>query len=277
MKPTVYEVNGIHVESFDSFWELLNYAEHNPNPESSNNHGDDFSMCKSLQDAIGMARDGWHDVRPEVDKIFGDVAMRIADRLESRFQTLHNYSGFSVDMGRYLQGDPECMLDYVPEEQQAMGRVVKVVVNLAARWDIPAETILKRGVAVVALLDTLHKLGVGIELWAEESISKNSAKFSNRIKIHDSSQMLDINSVMFAVAHPAMLRRVIFSMQEQSAKAKQQGAHSGGGYGKPENVWRNAGLEADVICDKLEEDESKMVSDPVGWVLSTVSGLGLTD
>lgn len=278
MKPTVYDINSVHVESFDSFWELLDYAEHNPNPLSSDKDDADFSMCASLADAISMARAGWSEVRPKVDDIFDSVAERIADRLDSRFQTLHNYSGFSVDMGRYLQGDPECMLDYVPEEQRAMGRVVKIVFNVACPYYIPAETILRRGVAIVALIDTLHKLGVGIELWADESIEgRSGGKYSNRCKIHESSQMLDINSVMFAVAHPAMLRRVLFSMQEQSKLADKQGAKIGGGYGLPVNTHRNAGLDFDVVVDKLEEDKDFMTTDPVGWVLSTVSGLGLTD
>jgi len=66
-------------------------------------------------------------------------------------------------------------------------------------------------------------------------------------------------------------------MQEQSKLADKQGAKVGGGYGIPVDIHRNAGLDFDVVVDKLTEDKDFMTTDPVGWVLSTVSGLGLTD
>jgi len=276
---TQHKINGVAVESFDSFFDFVNYCKSNPNPLSSETSSKNWcGGTDNLQDAVSLALNGWHDIRPQVDAVFTDVEQRISDVLEMRFQTMHNYTGFSVDMGRYLQGDPECMLDYVPEEQQGMGRVVKVVVNIAASCTIDPDDIMRRGVAVVALIDTLHKLGVGVEIWADESLTgKAGGKFANRVKMHDSAQMVDIDSLMFGLAHPSMLRRLVFSMQEQSKNANAQGAKAGGGYGIPASFHMNAGLDADVIVDKLQDGHGDLVRDPVGWVLSTVRGLGLIE
>lgn len=276
----VIKHNDARIESFDSLYDIVRYAQANPTPSKRGSDcGDnsDWAGTKSLADAVGLALNGWNEVRPQVDRLFGDVESHINNVLESKFQTFHNYSGHVVDMGRYVEGDPECMLDYVDVPQAGMGRVVRILINITASSMISPEDIKRRGVAVVALIDTLHKLGVGMELWIEDSIlgSNDNKKHATRAKIHDSESMMDIDSLMFALAHPSMLRRVIFSVQEQSKTAKGQGAN-GGGYGRPTSL-HSTDLCADVTIERLQDGSGDIVRNPVGWVLSTVRGLGLAE
>jgi len=267
--------NKAHIESFDSFLDFVQFAQANPAPIQSDGNSEEWAGSKTLADAVAVAVHGYADIRPQVDELFHDIETRIADRLDTRFQTFMNYTGFVVDMGRFMMGDPECMMDYVPEEGQAMNRVVKILVNITASSFVSADTIRRRGVAVAALVDTLHKLGVGMELWVEDSlIGKDSKKYSTRVRIHDSSQMMDIDSLMFALAHPSMLRRLVFSVQEQSPYAKEQGAYVSGGYGRPAPLI-STDLGAEVTIERLQDAEGDIIKDPVGWVMSTVSGLGI--
>lgn len=277
MNMKVIKHNGAHIESFDSLYEMVKYAQSNPTPKSSNGNGESWAGTATLSDAVGLALNGWHDIRPSVDKLFGDVESHINNVLDSKFQTFHNYSGHVVDMGRYVQGDPECMLDYVDVPQAGMGKVVRILINITASAYISAEDIQRRGVAVVALIDTLHKLGVGMELWVEDAIhgSGDGKKYATRAKIHDSESMMDIDSLMFALAHPSMLRRIVFSVQEQSKTAKGQGAN-GGGYGTPVAL-HSTDLNADVTIERLQDGKGDIVRNPVAWVLSTVRGLGLAE
>lgn len=274
----VIKHNDARIESFDSLYDIVRYAQSNPTPKSSDQKGmSEWAGSESLSDAIGLALNGWHEIRPSVDKLFGDVESHINNVLESKFQTFHNYSGHVVDMGRYVEGDPECMLDYVDVPQAGMGKVVRILINITASSVIDPEDIKRRGVAVVALIDTLHKMGVGMELWIEDSIrgSNDGKKHATRAKIHDSESMMDIDSLMFALAHPSMLRRIIFSVQEQSKTAKGQGAN-GGGYGTP-TALHSTDLCADVTIERLQDGYGDIVRNPVGWVLSTVRGLGLAE
>jgi hypothetical protein len=178
-------------------------------------------------------------------------------------------------MGRYMSGDPECMIDYVTEPQARMGRVIKVMVNVANSASISAEQIINRGVVVVALLDVLKKLGLGVELWTEMAISDKGVdsgnRFSQLVKVHDSADMLDVDSTMFAIAHPSMLRRIGFGSVEQSVR-KDLANQS---YGYPSNMMCNDIVGADIMVEKLQNSNDYMSKNPVQWVVETLTGLDL--
>jgi hypothetical protein len=274
------------LESWDSFGEFMDYVESNPNPKSSDTGTRDewAGGTKNLQEAVDMGRVGYRAVRPEVDRMVGDLVDRISGRLDNRYEYRHNVCGSDVDMGRYVEGVPECMTEWVSEPAEAMGRVVKVVINQAASAYVTAEQIRARGAAVVALVDTIHKLGVGLEVWFEVGISDSGVDKGNRygfaVKIHSSEDPMDIDSIMFALAHPSMFRRGVFSAMEMSEKAKQMGATgAGGGYGWPCNlVSPTLRGDYDVVVEKLQRGTEKadaLLADPVAWVLDTVEGLGI--
>lgn len=274
----VINTDKYRIESFDSFGAFIDRAKANKAPLSSNKEEkNNWSGTKSLAKACDLAHIGWTKVRPEVDTILNDLESRIAMTIGDRFVTTFGVTGSSVDMGRFMSGEPECMQDFSLEPEAGMGKVVKVLVAGVTSANVSPENIMSRGCAVLALVDTLHKLGVGIELWWESTIEGNDGKaYSSAVKLHDSEEMLDINSVMFALAHPSMLRRLQFSVQEQSETAKQQNV--GGGYG-----YATIGVQLtnedsfDVVVEKLEYGTEKIVRNPMDWVINTVRGLDLIE
>jgi hypothetical protein len=132
-----------------------------------------------------------------------------------------------------------------------------------------------RGVVVVALLDVLKKLGLGVELWTEMAISDKGVnagnRFSQLVKIHDSSEMLDVDSTMFAIAHPSMLRRIGFGSIEQGVR-KDLVSQS---YGYPSEMICNDIVGADIMVEKLQDSRDYMLKSPVQWVVETLTGLDL--
>lgn len=277
MKTINDTVNGVKrdIEIYESLGEAVRHAQNNPAPRSSNSNDAEFSLTASLQDACELATKGWSDVRPQVDKLFGELESSIAMVLDESYSIRFDYSGDSVDMGRYMSGDPECMMDYVTEPQARMGRVIKVMVNVANSARITPKQIMDRGVVVVALLDVLNKLGVGVELWTEMAIADYSVdsgkRFSQLVKIHDSSEMLDVDSTMFAIAHPSMLRRIGFGSIEQGIRKDL----SNGCYGYPSKMICNDIVNADIMIEKLQDSNDYMCKSPVQWVVDTLNGLDL--
>lgn len=264
--------NRLVVDHFDSLGDYIRHAESNPTKASSDAKGrEDWAGTSSLADAVTLALHGWDEKRPDVDKLFAQLETDIASAMDEPFTTYYSHSGDSVDMGRYMSGDPECMVDYVTEPQARMGRVVRVIINGAMSCGISADDIVRRGVAVVALLDVIHKLGVGVELAVEMPVTSDNTKYSTVVKLHDSSEMLDINNMMYAVCHPSMLRRLAFSAIEQMPE-DMFGSYRFG-YGTPSEMQRKAGY--DVAIEKLQDGHGDLVRDPVAWVLSTVKGLDL--
>lgn len=277
MKTINDTVNGVKrdIEIYESLGEAVRHAQNNPAPRSSNSSDKEFSLTASLQDACELATKGWSDVRPQVDKLFGELESSIAMVLDESYSIRFDYSGDSVDMGRYMSGDPECMMDYVTEPQARMGRVIKVMVNVANSARITPKQIMDRGVVVVALLDVLNKLGVGVELWTEMAIADKHVdegkRFSQLVKIHDSSEMLDVDSTMFAIAHPSMLRRIGFGSIEQGIRKDL----SNGCYGYPSKMICNDIVSADIMIEKLQDSNEYMTKSPVQWVVDTLNGLDL--
>jgi hypothetical protein len=277
MKTINDTVNGVQrdIEVYESLGEAVRHAQNNPAPRSSNSSDKEFSLTASLQDACELATKGWSDVRPQVDKLFGELEASIAMVLDESYSIRFDYSGDSVDMGRYMSGDPECMMDYVTEPQARMGRVIKVMVNVANSARITPKQIMDRGVVVVALLDVLNKLGVGVELWTEMAIADkyvdDGKRFSQLVKIHDSSEMLDVDSTMFAIAHPSMLRRIGFGSIEQGIRKDL----SNGCYGYPSKMICNDIVNADIMIEKLQDSSEYMTKSPVQWVVDTLNGLDL--
>ena len=271
------------VHRASSLADAARFAGENPNPKSSAKTTDnEWSGTPSLASAVKLATDGWHDVRPKVQEMFNQLESQLSLAMDEQFSIRYDFAGDSVDMGRYVSGDPECMMDYVTEPQARMGRVVRVLVAGIASAYVTPEQIQARGVAVCALIDVLHKLGVGIELWTEQCYNRpkgNGDKYSMLVKLHDSQDMIDIDDIMFAIAHPSMLRRIGFGGVEQMQWANE---YTNSGYGTPSDMVCGdlLGGDADVVVEKLQNggrwgSESEILSDPVGWVLNTVKGLDL--
>lgn len=269
-----------HMEVFTSYGEFVNMANNNPNPLSSDkeSYGDWHGGTKNLSEAATLASDGWSEIRPDVDALLDNVTERLAERLANIYVPRHDFGGAYVDMGRYLEGDPECMVTFNAEPAGAMGRVVKIAVAVTASASIDAEDIKRRGIAVLALVDTITKLGCGVELWVDSTIQGDGgSRYTTAVKLHDSNDTLDIDSIMFALAHPSMLRRLVFSIQEQSPTASKQGARTHGGYGIPSKIGITANNDFDVVVEKLQDGYGDIVRNPFEWVMSTVKGLGIVE
>lgn len=260
------------IEYFNSFGDFYNYAKDNAEPKSSNKpERDDWSGgTKSLVAACDLARNGWTEIRPEVDELLNELTERLADKLDNLYKPQYDFGGAYVDMGRFVEGDPECMVTFQAVPEGAMGRVIKIAVAGTASHHIDQEWIKKRGIAIISLVDTINKLGFGVELWWDSTI-QHTGRHSTAVKLHDSADTLDINSVMFGLAHPAMLRRLTFSVQEQSSNATQQNV--GGGYGVPSDMGIAEAFDFDVTVEKLQNGRGDIVNNPMHWVMTTLKGL----
>lgn len=272
------QLNGsaVYVDYFDSFGAMLNYVEQNPKMGSSNaDRGSEWDGMKCFADAAQLARSGWHDVRPEVEKLLNNMSEVIADRLELSPAMTWNVAGGVVDVGRYCGNEPMCMIDFPMEPQERMGKVVKLFIDYGASSSFSGEFIMKRGIVLLALVDTLQKLGVSVEIYGETAITSGTTCHTTVTKLHDPTDRLDIDELMFTLAHPAMLRRMAFAVREMSSCAKQIDAVNGGGYGRTVHTVYAPTVGADIRMERLESRATQCVDNPVEWVMQTVTGLGL--
>lgn len=175
---------------------------------------------RSWDDLVRLATRGWaHGA-----KCASGMSSRIADRLiQSTSGTVtdsvmtFDVTGASYDVGDYLAGIPECWQSFAPQEGK---RAVRIVVDCDASGGIAAETLMKRGIAVTAIVVALQARGYPVTVDVSELSGKTSGKTATRhthedflCRIHDAAtgSILDVDRLAFALAHPCMLRALVRS------------------------------------------------------------------
>lgn len=238
------------------------------------------------QEAVDMALgSGYLDVVPEVDRYAAQVADEIiTQRMATTFEPTYDVAGGVVDIGRYLAGDPECMMlsSLIPISRA--GRAVRLVVPVGHRQGITSDLILRRGAAVMALATLLQRAQHPLEIWAAPSCSsedKPKVRLTYMVKVQAADESLDMGRVMFAVAHPSMLRRLAWSLRETESQEVRDrfGVSLMGGYGQtPRNVYERDLPEHDgtsIILDPLEDSIATWNTDEriVKWLNTTLDSI----
>lgn len=234
-----------HGESyvFDSWDEFLNALhtlratgdrafQYNTSSQTDRNgwHGTaSYEACEKL------AREGWHGPIAEVERISGHVEDRIDTTIiQTSFDSRFDVCGGEVDIARYLDGEPECMIESEPIRISRHGRAVRVVVPCVFSSATREASILGRGAAVVALADVLAKAQHPLEVWAAynfASTNEGAPLFQALVRIQRADEPIDIGRLSFVLGHPSSLRRVGFRACENLVTTKKVANELGGVYG----------------------------------------------
>lgn len=253
------------VDTFASWQEFLDVAVKGRDPgRMSTTGGYGFSHTDSWEDALTLAKEGWTEIRPEVDALVEKMDAKIAPALQPAFTSYFDVSGGMVDVGRFLDGEPECMVETKLVEIAKPGRVIHILVNGSFNAGTEANAIKERGAAIVALVDTLEKLQHSTEIDVEISCREG---LTTIIRVKNAGESVDIDSLMFAIAHPAALRRIYFAYLEGHKQYSYLAR--AGSYGKSSPLLMAEELGASVALDgKLNLDATK-------WIETQLSEFGL--
>jgi len=168
----------------------------------------------TIKEARDLALTGWAD---GVDRIV-DLAERINEKV-SRRMPAHGMDlweeGGEVDVASYLDGQRACMWTWA--EQDNKRPVIRVTMNISATADTTPNQYIFAGALAAALVDALENSGRRVELDALcsiESSHKSGYFFTFGTKLKRSEQQLDMGAIAFALAHPSMLRRILFAAWE---------------------------------------------------------------
>jgi len=190
-----------------------------------------FNGNQTWDEAMQKARCGdtehIREMNAKLDKIESDL-----QEYGSRWR--FDDHGEIFDVGLVLQGEPE---HWLQEEPKPSRPTLTVVVNVSAVCTTRAEEIIRRGAAIVAVLNRLADY-YNIELYIGEAVlfrSYNALADNNypanllwECKV--STDPIDVASIAFAIANPAFLRRLGFTWLEIWDNNRECS-----GYGKPHN------------------------------------------
>lgn len=177
----------------------------------------------SWDEAIRLATDGWQMALDEAEVTVGELRENAG--LSHQITVLEptwDVTGSEVDVGAYLAGVPECMVDAVPRRISRRGKVITFLVPAGYTQDIKHDVIINRGLALATLCTAIIDAGHSVEIWSGDAgiLHRHHGKqrFCGVARVIAAGEPFDVGRLIFAVAHPAMLRRLWFGVWEAQPK-----------------------------------------------------------
>lgn len=192
--------------------------------------------CPTPGTAFTMAREGWDTYLQETIDIARDAVETVeGDTTVDAFNPVWDVSGSLVDVGAFVSGDPECMIEIPPAKTTRFGRVVTLCASVSYSCSINEATLIARGKVITALALELSRLGIGLELYADFSATGYSEgkTMHSRVLVKGPNDVLDPAKVLFAYAHPGMLRVLALTAMHGLPEKFQEALGVGMFYGMP--------------------------------------------
>lgn len=220
----------------------------------------------TVNQAANMLLYGWQDkemdFQQEVDALLDQLSDRMNVFIQDQHRTVLDSSGGFVDIQRVIAGEPENMYETYMDPEASKGKALKVAVNLAASSGVNPEWIKRRGVAVAAAAKAVSTMGFNVELWVGQSVTNSDRQSTEMIKVKDYFDPLDDEVALFSMAHPGMLRKIVFWLEEQHESEWRQllGFGEGiGGYGSPSNFPSEVRNQFDLVIERGQSFEASEI------------------
>lgn len=262
---------GAHHVHYDSLYDAVRQGRDAPQQWSDKDYnlasragersGTAGNGTPNWEQAERLALYGWEEgVKKLVD--LREELMEEIGRALPEPRVMMDVSGFDVDVGAYLSGVPENMLTHW--EMEGSKRVVHIVYNMAVNYTITPEAMMLRGLLVAGLVDTMEHLGHRVRLDVVALINGSTYSEGENVltltyNLKRENEVLDVERMVFACAHPSMFRRIGFANMEMLPrdKAKAFGVPRGGyGYACSDRSVLPEGERGDIFIGTTERPGS---------------------
>jgi hypothetical protein len=203
---------------FESVGEFLADACKGNHPDSHKEGDKSFSGTNTFAEAVALAEKGWPQDRERLEALRADLEATVRKAVEAKAAIQHyDVVGDYIDVGRVLEGEPECCGSYLDADaNHAKTKVVKLVANVSALGHVEQKQIFSLGAAIYAAIDLIESLGTRIELWLGSGSELHSGKrLTVLVKVKDASQPFEGDRLAFYLCNAASLRRLFFSSEAQ--------------------------------------------------------------
>lgn len=210
-----YKQTEDHIYKFDSPFDFIDFVGRPTSGKHSckvSGMHTDFTGVETYEDAKKVSFEGF------------DISNTIATlaELEKVFDsqeiiTRHDVQGAFVDVGAYMSGEPECMVEFMEDERP--NNSVKIVFNVAESSTVKIQQIMNRAACVAGVIEYLENRGVSTEVHLMKCSNHSDGYSSGTdvgifVKVKESGERLNIN-LLTGIFHPAFYRRIIFNLVEK--------------------------------------------------------------
>lgn len=182
-----------------------------------------FFWTETFEEAVSLARTGWAEGTAKVVEHREKAAAFLAAAKTAKSREFGwDVEGQYIDVGRFLEGEPECCGTEFDGGETVASRVVSLRINQAVSGSVDPEAICARGVTVLCAVDLLESCGIRCEITLSiGNISTNSSgsvrnlRAESHVVLKRASDAVDLDRLAFWIAHPASFRRFGFRYLEQ--------------------------------------------------------------
>lgn len=214
---------------FNSIYELAHKAvtesanEELRPTELQSRTGSEIGGTSTIEEAYELLRDGWQAGETIINNAttkYSEVFTKWFPKQDFSQCFVKSNSGGTVNIEAAINGEPEQMLEVVTDEStikaSQRGKLQRIIVNCDCSGRITPATILSRGAIISALVNTLELAAFDTEvIVAFRCMGSNDIDLTYYATVKAFGSPLILSDLAFALAHPAMLRRFIFSLNEQ--------------------------------------------------------------
>lgn len=227
------------IQRFDSLSEFVDYSLQ-PNDTRKNDSrarfNRAFSGTDTFEEAVELSR-GWTEGADRLSKL--KARIHGIGEAPRRTTVMQEVGPGVISMGRYVSGHPQpyAAIKEQHAARKGSGKIVRIYVSISASVTVETDDIERRGGAILELVDALQRAGRRVEVTAVQAVEnyRTDASYECRVKIKRAQDRANLPTMAFALAHPAMLRRIVFSAEESLGNAMFL-HHVGEGYGTPANM-----------------------------------------
>lgn len=161
----------------------------------------------SCEKTIALARAGWQE---------GAAMLRKLDAAPAGIEAAptwgYDVAGVIPDIGAYMSGDPECMLN--PVSGEIPRKRVKIILPLGVPSSVAAPVAGLYAIAAGSIIRSLEATGLGVAVSAINASRYSGKLYANEILLRGYGDVLDMDRLVFACGHPVFNRRLCFAWPE---------------------------------------------------------------
>jgi hypothetical protein len=246
---------------------------------SSLSGSSEFTGTQDIAEALQLAKTGWDGGNDTIKRFKTNIEdlMRGQIPIPSRRFAL---KGKRIDMGRYMTGMPDSFVEKYDRgirRESYAPRILRIVVNITASGAISPDTILRRGAALVVLIDTLERRRIrcSVDLVAVTSNRLHGGdSLEYAVNIKRDSEYLSIDKLVYFTGHASALRRLVFSLAEHEDNVTRKRFGIGqdmGSYGLP----GEASERGDIYLPRMLSSADWSEGLTLAWLTKTMREQGI--
>lgn len=180
-----------------------------------------WSGTETMQEALTLAREGWQE-GAELAEAFSE---RLALERPRQRRRKAAVAGGRVNVGRMLSGDPAHM---VTRPKQPGRKVVTFFVEAGCNGGVRGPSMLLRAAGIAAMCDLMENAGYSCTVVATDTATHGGfAIYQLAVTVKEAGERLNLADIVFALGHPAFLRRLSFGATTSVSHTKSIWGHMG--------------------------------------------------